>query len=1238
MESQIVGVDVGAMTVKAVLLSTEGEVVTSAYTFHRGNPLAALREVMGEFANGNLLRIALTGSGAKLCPRVDDILRVNDVQATIVGVRQARDAVQNIIDIGGASLTLVRLDKAGRFRGYATNSQCAAGTGSFLDEQATRLGLTYQEMAGFHDIQSPPSVAARCAVFAKSDLIHLQQAGATKAEMWSGLCRGMSQTALQTLLKGKPLGGLTAMVGGVAQNYEVVRWLRELTREEIVTDENAHLTGALGAALIAHRESELIDDVQWRDWLGETDGSSTQVAEELVSEPTPCFSACGDDTPRTFASEHSNEPLALRRTKYPSFEVEESYTDDQANEVRMSRWPGGDIVRGVLGIDIGSTSTKLCLIDPQGEVMVDIYRNTAGDPIDATKKLFDALRDAADRRGSTVEVIGCGTTGSGRKLVGSVVGADAIINEISGHVAGAMHVDPEIETIFEIGGQDSKYMRCRNGQIIDANMNYVCAAGTGSFVEEQARKLGIHLHDVGDLVLGVVPPPSSDRCTVFMEQDVNKLLRSGRTSAQALAAVMRSVVQNYLNKVVGNRPYSSTKIAFQGATARNKGLVAAFETLLGVEVVVSPYCHVMGAWGVALLTQARLNREKMTTTFVGLDLSKRKVTLRKEPCDLCNNDCEITFATIEGNNEETSWGYVCGRDPSDTKMRVLREHDLFKKRDRWLKNAGAAPEKKKVEGKPKVVAIPRALATYSHYPMWRRLLEELGVKVILTGETSRTTREKGAALTGAEFCFPVKVAHGAAAEAMQAKADFVFIPHFVAQPQTESLSNSFLCPYVQAYPSVVRTALSLAGCDRIEILAPELDRRRSEYRQCRDMFDVIGKPLGVTFAQVRKAFRAGVDAQEKFEKRLVDAGRKTLDQIAAGVASGHDPRPGIVIIGRPYNVNDTGINLDLPRKIAEMGYRVIPIDALPFEPERIHSQYRNTYWASGQRILAALEYVRQRDDLFAIYFSNFNCGPESFLLTYAEEIMGDKPLLALELDEHGADAGYITRIEAFLDVARSWMPGSQRPDVLDAPNPDDDMRSRRIWIPAMHPVSSELFAAAFRGHGYDAVAIPSETQSDLEVGQRVARGCECLPMRTTIGSFLNATKKDAASKHCLFMPTAAGPCRYGQYVTLNRQIFNKEGHADTTIVSPTSDNAYAGMSDSLRRSFWKSLLVGDLLYKMTLRVRPYEVNEGETDAALDEWKRRASRCFEHQRDPLAFIAQAGTAFATIPTRDIKKPL
>jgi len=609
------GIDAGSLYLKICMENGNGDAETR-YVPHHGHPVRALRETVSEMMDGSPVRVGLTGSLAEQVGEQLGVEPVDLVRAQVDAVRRAFPEVRNIIDVGGASVTLIRLNSSGEFEGMTRNSLCAAGTGSFLDEQATRLGVDYADLESYPTMEDPPHIATRCAVFAKSDLIHHQQDGRTRQECWTGLCQGMVRTLLSTLLKGRPLIGPTAVIGGVARNPEIMRRLQQIYGDQIRSIPGSHLAGAIGASSLASEEvpPEFFQNLSESRVRGEGTALSTRPA------------------------------LELNLTEYPSWEVEESYTDEEDNEVRVTFLPKGK-APCYMGIDIGSTSTKLLLTDLSGQVLCDVYRKTGGDPIGATRKLFDALLELASRRSIEYDIRGCVTTGSGRKMVGLVIGADDIVNEISCHVKGAMHVDPEIDTIFEIGGQDSKYMRTRNGSIRDAAMNYVCAAGTGSFVEEQARKLGFKIGEVGDKVRGITPPHTSDRCTVFMEQDVNRLLRAGHSREEAMAAVMYSIVQNYFNKVVGNKYYSDRKIFFQGATARNPGLVAAFENLLGVEMVVSPYAHVMGAWGAALLARDMMEEKGEASGFRGLDLSRRSIELRTERCEQCANKCEISAPT-----------------------------------------------------------------------------------------------------------------------------------------------------------------------------------------------------------------------------------------------------------------------------------------------------------------------------------------------------------------------------------------------------------------------------------------------------------------------------------------------------------------------------------------------------------------------------------------------------------------
>jgi predicted CoA-substrate-specific enzyme activase len=1276
-----IGIDVGALYLKAVRVDENGSVLKSFCRAHRAAPESVLDAALSEIGATEGDVLGLTGSGAGRVAETLGAAALDITRCQREAVARVLPGVAFIMDIGGASATLVQLDAEGRFQGYATNSLCAAGTGSFLDEQAARLGISYDDTESYGRVEEPPSIATRCAVFAKSDLIHRQQEGYGKPDMWSGLCRGMTRTLLATLLCGRPLDGPVAVIGGVARNREVIRWLDAAWPGLMRVPTDPHLVAATGAAMLA----------------------------------TDAFADAGKGAKRATRSEtvdHYAWPLTLEKSRFPSFATEESYVDEDGSEVRVialrglttndrrhttydSRPTTDDTrlttddsrlmshasclpsVRGFLGVDIGSTSTKLALVGEDGEIILDVYRKTAGDPIGATRLLFKALRQLGERRGVAFEILGVGTTGSGRKIVGAVIGADAIINEISAHVAGAVRTDPKVDTIFEIGGQDSKYMHVVDGHIRNANMNYVCAAGTGSFVEEQANKLGYPVARVGEAVQGLRPPRATDRCTVFMEQDVERLMQSGASREEALSAVMVSVVKNYLNKVVGNRHRSRERIFFQGATARNPALVAAFERLLGVEVVVSLYCHVMGAYGVALLTMERMGeRSDAKSTFRGLDLETRRIGIRKDVCRLCTNECSITFADIEGVAESPSWGYSCGRDPAENRRRHSPHERLVRLRRKLFREAGGAV---KLPRDAPVAGIPDALAIHSFMPLWRAFFGNLGVRVVSSGETSDEVRDLGNRITGAEFCFPAKVALGhVAALAKQSepetesgqpceqaartrpgcagaqaggnrqsvtphqqpsegaageqagrltpgggKVDFVFVPQMAAEPSNPHTTASTFCPYVQGLPSCARSALSVNGIDASRIVSPIVDMRADEDVIIRALHKALAGRLDRSERAIRRAWREGLAAQREFAENCRAAGRKAM---AEARKKGEKL---LVLVGRPYNLFDKGINLDLPRTIADQGMTVLPLEFLDLDYSRLVPRYRNIYWSYGQKILAALETVSRSDVLEAVYLTNFSCGPDSFLLSYAEEIMGSRPFLALELDEHGSDAGYQTRIEAFFDVLKRAKHTVPRRRACN-PGPKE-FRDRTVWLPPMHEFGTPFITAAFRRHGYDARTLSDENRESFELGRSVTRGSECLPTALTIGTFLKALRgENGSGRHVLFMPTAQGPCRFGQYCTLHRQILDREGHSDVAILSPSSANAYQGVDEPLRRSLFRAVLAADILLKTRCKVRPYEKDRGETDARVATASRRIVSAIESGGDLRTAVASAVAEVAATP--------
>ncbi|MFH1467995.1 MAG: acyl-CoA dehydratase activase-related protein [Pseudomonadota bacterium] len=827
-----------------------------------------------------------------------------------------------------------------------------------------------------------------------------------------------------------------------------------------------------------------------------------------------------------------------------------------------------------------------------------------------------------------------GTTGSGRKLVGAVFSADAVINEISAHVAGAMHTDPDIDTIFEIGGQDAKYVHTVDGRLHEANMNYVCAAGTGSFVEELARKLGFELHSLGDTLLGVEPPVTSDRCTVFMEQDARHLLRKGWTPREVMGAVTYSIVQNYLSKVVGHRPRSKERVFFQGATARNKALVAAFENLLGVEVVVSPYAHVMGAWGVALLTARELAEEGRATRFSGLDLADRAVRLESDTCTLCTNRCTITHARVEGLEASPSWGYLCGRDPDDEKVRSNEHFRAFRERDRLWRAAGRV----KLPADAPRIHMPRALLTWSYAPFWRRFLGELGYRLQLSRPTDPEVVRGAGDWVGADYCFPVKLAHGHIRRLVEelGPEERILVPFMVAAEQQDKTAGSWFCPYNIGLPAMLEAAAQLKGAIlNGRMLKPTVDLRWDARTAARRLHADLAARLGGRLADYQRAWEQAVQTMHALDQDLVDLGGRLLREIEA------TGKPAVVLMGRPYNLFDPGANLALPEKLAQLGLDVLPLDLLPLAAEPVDGTFRNMFWNFGRRILEATSIIARSPLLYAVGFTNFSCGPDAFIWSYVERLMGRKPMLVLELDEHGADAGYLTRLEAFADVLKAnrtrTAPAYQPRVPLSGAK---DMGDAILWIPPIHESIPHLSGGVLRRFGYRAQPLPPETEESFQRGRANTRGGECLPCPATLGAFLKATEQEGgcSAEHALFMPTASGPCRFGQYCTLDRLVLDEKGWDTVRIVSWTSSDNYDGLPMAARKELWVAIVISDLLYKLRCRVAPYERHAGETDALFYRWRERLGVAFEAGEKMAPLVRQAHDAFAAIPRHPGRKPL
>ena len=637
----ILGIDGGSVSISAAELTPDGRVIQTVVRPHHGDPSGALNLILDSLDLKNIAGIAATYSTPKT---IFADRRCDNQVAVIAAAKRFHDRLAAILIIGGEKFGLINFDEHGRYLNYKTNTSCAAGTGSFLDQQARRLGLSGIEQfceIAMQNNGDVPKIASRCAVFAKTDLVHAQQEGWTLPAICDGLCRGLARNVIDVLFSGGPPKSPILFTGGVSRNTAVVRHIRDLLGAEILVDDTgAHF--AIGAALQLAEGRNL-----------PAPGRFQKPADLIVPQPS--------------RRKAFHPPLKLELSEYPDFFSHRQYKFDPAGsevmgpvEVDVYQPPDPDDCPEVfLGVDVGSTSTKAALVDPDGSVLAGFYTRTAGRPVKAVQNLLAAIDDLGQSSGADFKFLAAGTTGSGRQLIGRLIGADMIIDEITAHARAAWELNPEVDTIIEIGGQDAKFTTVNNRMVSFSAMNNVCAAGTGSFIEELAERLDCPLAEYAGRTENRRSPIVSDRCTVFMERDINHNLREGFETDEVLASVVHAVRENYLTKVAVESMIGSA-VCFQGATAKNRALVAAFEQRLGQPIFVSKFCHLTGALGTALLL-AEDPIEK--TAFRGLSLHRMDIPIRSEVCDICPNHCKLTLADLAGRT--VAYGFLCGRDYDD---------------------------------------------------------------------------------------------------------------------------------------------------------------------------------------------------------------------------------------------------------------------------------------------------------------------------------------------------------------------------------------------------------------------------------------------------------------------------------------------------------------------------------------------------------------------------------------------
>ena len=1113
------GIDIGTSTIKLAVIKNE-DICFRWQAVHQSQPavwlskgLAALSE---QLEDGCKLAVGITGRHSGLYRQtLKAAAVVEDIPAIVEGVRYLVPDAGAVIEIGSqSSRFMTHLQGVPEF---ATNEHCAGGTGSFFEDQMSRLGMKIEDYSDITaQASSIPRLSGRCAVFAKTDIIHRQQEGVSVPDILLGLCYAMVKNYKATIVGKLPIEKPVVFCGGVTKNAGVRQAVKEvfqLGENELIVPEYAEMAAAVGAARCAEG---LFDLKMLLNAVGEHE------------EDIHC---------------HRMTPLHLQEKTI--------LCEPKATAVVSQKGCA-------LGIDIGSTSTDLVLMDCDGQLVDYQYLRTSGNPEAAVRKGLAAIKE----KFGEVTFCAVGVTGSGRERIGRMIGADVVKDEITAQAAGAAFSVPDVDTIFEIGGQDSKFISLKDGEVVDFQMNKICAAGTGSFVEEQAARMGIPIDDFGPMALrGQAPVDLGERCTVFIETAIASAASAGVEREDIAAGLCYAIVRNYLHKVVGSK-HIGEKIVLQGGVNYNPGIVAAFQTVYGENITVNPYFSISGALGAALLAMEETG--DAGSRFRGFDGAEGGLVDEQFSEEIRKN---IEF--YRQSNRLLLEGYTGIRNP-----------------------------------KKKTVGIPFALMIHKFFPMANAFFISLGFNVVLTEPTSEETIRLAQESARGETCYPVKLIYGHMRQLIDKKVDYIFLPTIhTMKHETSRVEHNYGCVYMQTAPVSVAKALDLEE-HGITLLSPVFDLDFGKEAMATAMLG-LSKILGIPKPLCAKALMAGAMAVRKHTKAVEKQGEILMNSLKP------DDKV-LVLITRNYGISDPILNMGIPEKLLERGYKVITLSHLPAHDLDISGEHPNLYWPFGQHILSGAKLVANHPNLYAVYLTNHGCGPDTMISHLFKEEMGDKPYLQIEVDEHFSPVGVITRIEAFLNSLKhretvklengyNWqnVPVKQV-ELLKEPEVD-----KKLMLPYVGAYSHYL-QRYFQAEGIAAEEMTAPDDAVFALGRSYTNSKEYLSFVVLLGSVLKECQKhesiydkgqepgneaDIEEKQAVpeafaapaaaiqfLLPETLGAEADGQYARVIRSLMDRKGFAHHQLVTPKIEKLYETADDL--DLLMRVLAAGDLTYLM----------------------------------------------------------
>ena len=1210
------GIDIGSTTVKLVVLDETDRMIYGQYRRHMARTQATLAELLAEAQNqiGECkLRVRITGSGAINLAKSLDIEFMQEVVAVATALKYSAPQTDVAIELGGEDAKIIYFSGGIEER---MNGICAGGTGSFIDQMAALLQTDAEGLnKAAQNYREIYPIAARCGVFAKTDIQPLVNEGARIEDLAASIFQAVVNQTISGLACGKPIRGCVAFLGGPLHfmpelKKAFIRTLK-LTPDMIVDPENSHLFAAMGAALKAENDRAI---------------ESSELIAKLAGGVKITY-----EMPRL-------EPLFASKEEYVAFKERHEKAVLPKTELALYN---GD---AFLGIDAGSTTTKMVLIGTEGQLLFSFYANNQGDPIKTAKAGIALLQS---KMHSGVRICRSCSTGYGEALLKSAFSLDDGEVETIAHCTAASFFDKDVDCVLDIGGQDMKCIKLKQGVVDTILLNEACSSGCGSFIENFANSLGFGAQDFAkEALFAKSPVDLGTRCTVFMNSNVKQAQKEGATVSDISSGLAYSVIKNALYKVikVSDAKELGEHVVVQGGTFHNEAVLRAFEKIAGTEATCPDVAGLMGAFGAALIAKSKYSGE--ASSMLSLDeIETLTYTATSRRCAGCSNHCMLTLNRFS-NGQSHITGNRCEKGIGDEQGRKKAPNMVDFKRSRIFDYYEPLKEAEAPRG---VIGIPRVLNVYENYPFWATFFKKLGFSVVLSPWSSRKIYELGMESIPSESeCYPAKLSHGHVEWLIAQGIKTIFHPCiFFEHRETENAQNHYNCPIVVSYAENIKNNMESITTENVRYIQPFM-AFTSEQSVTHKMIRVCAAEWNIAPSEVKAAVHAAWTEQLAAKEDIRHEGERLIAQMK------DEGKKGIVLAGRPYHV-DPEINHGIPELISSYGLYVFTEDSLPLNPSPVRPVRVVDQWVYHSRLYNAAEFVCYHDDLELIQLNSFGCGLDAVTTDQVSEILehSNKLYTLLKIDEVNNLGAVRIRIRSLLSAMkiRDAQNIKAKPDVVPYPKNayTKQMQDQKYTIiaPQMSPIHFEILEPVFAKHGYHIVVLDNDNRSTIDVGLKFVNNDACYPSITAVGQIMDAvlSGKYDTDHMAIIMSQTGGCCRASNYVAFIRRALDKVGYSHIPVISLNANgmetNEGFKISPKLLIDAVHAVVYGDLLMRCLYRVRPYELTKGSANALHAQLR---SLCIESLVNPKsklrykAVCKQIVKAFDEFPIDEqLKKP-